>query len=185
LGITVTEAAGKYARIELERRFLVERVPEDIAHEDGWIIIDRYIANTRLRLRRMEPLGGGKTIFKLGQKEAPYPPDFSRTTITNIYLSRDEYSILVTLPAHELRKRRYPLHSSGYRYTIDVFEGHLAGLVLAEIGFMTNDEMDAHKQLPDFALRDVSRDVRFTGGALALTTPEEAAQLLSELSERT
>jgi hypothetical protein len=81
----VGEQAGKYARFELERRFLVPRVPEGITEDSGLSIDDRYIKNTRLRLRRMEPIQGGETIFKLGQKDVPAPPDFFRMTITNIY----------------------------------------------------------------------------------------------------
>jgi hypothetical protein len=184
LGMVVTEPAGKYARIELERRFLLGRLPEGISRDDGWIITDRYLTRTRLRLRRMEPLGGGDTVFKLGQKEAPHPPDFSRAVLTNIYLSPQEYAALVHLPAHELRKRRYPFHWGDHLYVVDAFEGNLTGLVLAEIGFSTIEEMEAYSQLPDFALRDVSRDVRFTGGALAFTSPEEAAQLVLEFRER-
>jgi hypothetical protein len=41
----------------------------------------------------MEPLAGGEAILKLGQKEVPSPPDFSRMTITNIYLSSKEYDV--------------------------------------------------------------------------------------------
>jgi hypothetical protein len=74
----------------LERRFLVPRLPERSAHGRSWRITDRYIKSTHLRLRRMEPIHGGGTVFKLGQKHAPSPPDFSRTTITNVYLSPSE-----------------------------------------------------------------------------------------------
>jgi CYTH domain-containing protein len=174
--------ATKYARVELERRFLVVRVPEGLTREEGWLITDRYIVNTRLRLRRMDPLASGEAVFKLGQKEAPYPSDFSRLTITNMYLSRDEYEVFGVLTANELRKRRYRLDRDGCIYSVDVFEDHLAGLVLAEVGFDTIEEMDAHKQPPDFTLRDVSHDVRFTGAVLAAMTPRDARRLLEGLS---
>ena len=172
------EAAGKYARYELESRFLLDRLPEGIAQEDGWLITDRYLSGTRLRLRRMEPLGGGESIFKLGQKDAPSPPDFSLTTITNIYLSPLEYEVFEVLPAHELRKRRYHLDHGDCVYSIDVFEERLAGLILAELGFANMDTWREHRELPDFAVRDVSRDIRFTGGALAAATEEEVAGLV-------
>ncbi len=68
------ERAGKYARFELERRFVVGRVPEGIAADRGWSITDRYIENSRLRLRRMEPLHGGEPLFKFAQKQSS-PPD--------------------------------------------------------------------------------------------------------------
>ncbi len=158
----MAEAAGKYARWELERRYLLAHIPEEVDRAAGSLIVDRYIDGTRLRLRRVEPLGGGEPIYKLGQKQAPDPADFSRTTITNMYLSADEYRVLGELPGCELRKRRHRLQ----QYSIDVFDGHLSGLVLAEISCDTQAELEAHPA-PSFALREVSREVRFTGAALA------------------
>jgi len=153
--------AGKYARYELERRFLVERLPAGVDEHDVRVILDRYLTGTRLRLRRVEH-PDGNVEHKLGQKEAPSPPDYAVTTITTIYLSRDEYDLFRPLPAHELRKRRYRLGE----YSIDVFDSDLTGLILAEITFETEEEMRAYGT-PEFAIRDVSADVRYTGGALA------------------
>jgi CYTH domain-containing protein len=162
----MADKAGKYARFELERRFLVERLPADTDIDRGWLITDRYISGTRLRLRKMEPLGGGDPVYKLGQKEASSPPDFSRTTITNIYLTRREYEVLSALPADELQKRRHHARYDDRDYTLDVFEGRHEGLILAEVEFETDGEMQAHTP-PPFALRDVSCESRFTGGELA------------------
>ena len=175
----MSEQAGKYARYELENRYLLDRVPEGTRKDDGCLITDRYIIGTRLRLRRMERLDGGETIFKLGQKDVPSPPDYSRMTITNIYLSPREYDVLAALPAHELRKHRYHLDHGNRVYGIDVFDEQLAGLILAETGFVTTDEWREHRRSPDFAVRDVSRDIRFTGGALATTTERQLAGLLA------
>jgi CYTH domain-containing protein len=153
----VAPQAGKYARYELERRWLLERLPDGA--DAGSVIHDRYIEGTRLRLRHLEP---PREQFKLSQKEAPAPPDYALTVITTIYLSREEYNVLARLPARELRKCRHHLG----RYSIDVFEGKLEGLILAETEFTSEEEMRAHP-VPDFAVRDVSDDLRYTGGALA------------------
>jgi hypothetical protein len=72
----MADKAGKYARFEFERRFLVERLPADTDIDSGWLITDRYIRGARLRLRKMEPLSDGDPVYKLGQKEASSPPDF-------------------------------------------------------------------------------------------------------------
>jgi CYTH domain-containing protein len=178
---TVTERAGKYARFELERRFLVARVPERAAEGRGWSISDRYIKNTRLRLRRMEPIHRGETIFKLGQKEVPFPPDFSRTTITNIYLSPNEYAVLSELDAHELHKVRHAVEYRGRTFSVDVFDMDLTGLVLAEVSFDAGEEMDQKIDLPAWTDREVSNDIRFTGGALAGLTTDQAAKLIREI----
>jgi CYTH domain-containing protein len=172
--------AGKYARFELERRFLVDHLPD--RKGEGSRITDRYIKNTRLRLRRMEPLAGGEPVLKLGQKDVASPPDFSRMTITNIYLSSDEYDVFAVLPANELQKTRYSLEDAGREYGIDVFHGHLAGLILAEVGFETTDQMNEQWRLPPWVVREVSDDRRFTGGALAGLTQDEAAALLRQAS---
>ena len=51
-------ATSVVARL-VERRFLVPRLPEGSAADRGWRITDRYITDTHLRLRRMEPIHGG------------------------------------------------------------------------------------------------------------------------------
>jgi CYTH domain-containing protein len=156
----------KYARLELERRFLLHEELPGLDLADGWRIVDRYVDGTRLRLRRMDRLDGSESVYKLAKKELPVDGDFSRVTITNIYLTGDEYRLLERLAAHELAKRRYKLLDDDNLYSVDVFEGDLAGLVLAEISFETEEELDAHVP-PAFAVADVSRDVRYTGAALA------------------
>ena len=156
------DPAGKYARWELERRFLCSRLPETASDERGWDILDRYLDNSHLRLRRMDALDGSETIFKLGKKETPAPPDFSRMTITNIYLSAAEYDLLAALPGLELRKRRYRIDQDGRCWSIDVFGGALEGLILAETDFD-----DAELEPPDWIEREVSDDERYTGGSLA------------------
>ena len=82
------------------------------------------------------------------------------TTIAGLTLGLG-LAMLLALPARELRKRRHHLG----RYSIDVFEGALEGLILAESEFATEEEMRAYPD-PEFAVRDVSTDVRYTGGWL-------------------
>ena len=178
----MSEQAGKYARFELERRFLVGRLPAGIVDGRGWRIHDRYITNTQLRLRRMEPIQGGETIFKLGQKHVPSPPDYSRTTITNIYLSSGEYAVLAELPALELQKDRHHIEHDERIFSVDVFAARLAGLVLAEVDLESPTVLDRPLQLPPWVIREVSEDVRFTGGALASLSVDQAADLIRQMS---
>jgi CYTH domain-containing protein len=115
--------------------------------------------------------------LKLTQKHAPEPPDFSRTLITNMYLSPYEYEVLSVFEGNELRKNRYPFEHEGRLYSVDVFLGPLRGLVLAETDFEDDGEMDAFPG-PAFALRDVTRDELFTGARLVELTAEEVRREL-------
>ena len=175
------DPAGKYARFELERRFLVTDLPARITDGPGWRITDRYIRGTHLRLRRMEPFHEAGTIFKLGQKQTVSPSDFVRTTITNIYLSADEYAVLAALDADEIHKRRYSVAASGCALSVDTFDGHLSGLVIAEVSFDTDAELVEAVELPAWVGREVSDEIRLTGGALATLTATEADELVRQL----
>jgi CYTH domain-containing protein len=129
------------------------------------LIVDRYLDGTRLRLRRVEDLDGtGPAALKLTQKV----PGAPWGELTTIYVSEQEYALLCGLPAAVLVKERQSVPPLGY----DVFRGALGGLVLAEAEF--DDDPSAAAYRPPDGLREVTDDVRFTGGALVRADPQEA-----------
>ena len=164
---------SKYARVERERRFLLRELPEPLTRASEHVQIwDNYITGTRLRLRKIRVPQTRKWKLKLTQKFAPAPPDFSRTIITNTYLSAGEYQVFSIFEANEIRKNRYPFEYEGCKYSIDVFLGGLWGLILAETEFETDEELDGFTP-PPFAVRDVTNEELFTGGSLVNLTAEE------------
>jgi CYTH domain-containing protein len=170
---TIIVAEQKYARVERERRFLLRDMPEPLTRASDHVQIwDNYITNTRLRLRKIRTPQTRKWTLKLTQKYAPAPADFSRTVITNTYLSAAEYQVLSVFEGNEIRKNRYPYEYEGRRYSIDVFLGALWGLVLAETEFETDEELLAFTP-PPFIAREVTNDEIFTGARLVELTFEE------------
>ena len=117
----------KYRRIERERRFLLDQFPSNASVARIRRITDRYIDGTALRLRQQTD-DTGPTTFKLTQKVPSPGSGAQQGFITTMYLSRGEFRTLVQLPAAQLSKTRYSVPPFG----IDVFEGTLQGLVLAE-----------------------------------------------------
>ena len=165
--------ASRYARVERERRYLLAELPPGLKLSDPHTqITDNYVTGTRLRLRKVRDPRANEWTLKLTQKHAPAPPDFSRTLITNIYLSPYEYEVLSVFEGNELRKNRYAYEHGGRAYSVDVFLGPLRGLLLAETDFETDAEMDAFPK-PSFAHLDVTRDELFTGARLVQLTAEE------------
>jgi hypothetical protein len=167
-------ALPKYAILENERRFLV-REPPDLSGAETWRIEDLYVEGGRLRLRAMAPLADGEPVYKLCKKYGSDDPVSG--PIVNIYLSADEHARLADLPGQRLVKLRHKLAP----FAIDVFEGPLAGLVLAEV------EMDSAEAVraaapPAWAAAEVTGEPFFTGAYLAgLTAPELKAQLRRRL----
>jgi CYTH domain-containing protein len=164
----------KYAKVEWERRFLLARFPGEANVARVRQITDYYLENTSLRLREQSE-EKNETVYKLTQKLGEETGIARQDLVTTIYVTREEFSVLTQLPAKMLKKTRFSISPFG----IDVFEGELSGLVLAEAEFSSDTEMSA-LALPSFAVREVTHDHRFTGGSLVRASRYEVQQLLAE-----
>src|SRR6266478_2024903 len=161
---------SKYARVERERRYLLADLPAGLTRADHHLqITDNYITGTRLRIRKVRNPKTNKWIVKFTQKFAAIPEDLSRTIITNTYLNAIEAETLALFEANEIRKNRYPFEFAGRKFSVDMFLGDLFGLVLAEINFETDEELDSFPK-PMFALADVTNNEIFSGGKLSQLT---------------
>ena len=161
---------SKYALVERERRYLLQDLPEGLIRTSAHLqITDNYITGTRLRLRKVRDPQTNKWIVKFTQKWAPNPKDLSRTLITNSYLTAYEYETLSVFEANEIRKNRYEFDYEGRRFSVDMFLGDLLGLVLAEVSFSSDGELD-NFPMPAFAVADVTNNEMFTGGRLCHLT---------------
>lgn len=168
----------KYALFERERCFLLAALPDRPVVRTTRIT-DRYVLGTRLRIRQMVEAAGGSTtvVYKLTQKVPA--ADSGPGLITTFYLSERESTALAALPAQKLRKTRYSMPPFG----VDVFDPPLNGLTLAEVEFASDDALNAFVP-PPFAVAEVTRDVRFTGGRLVTTDRDELLQILASFGIR-
>jgi|SRR5215204_5382258 len=167
---------SKYALIERERRYLLEDLPSGISRADNHLqITDNYITGTRLRIRKVRDPRSNKWTVKLTQKFAPQPADLSRTIITNTYLNAVEAETLSVFNANEIRKNRYYFDYERRKFSVDMFLGDLFGLVLAEVSFDSDEELQRFSQ-PSFALADVTNNETFSGGHLSQSTFAEVRE---------
>lgn len=162
-----TSPSLKYAHLERERRFLLAAVPDHLEAERTSSIRDRYLSQTRLRLRLVERTGM-PPAWKLGQKVRAHESSPALLAHTTVYLNAAEAAALLTLPGAELTKTRGILSHQGHQVAVDVFHGHLDGLVLAEVDLGEGRPMP--ETLPVVPVAEVTDDERFTGGALAVTS---------------
>lgn len=170
---------GKYARIERERRFLLAGPPAPSSVTATRVITDRYLVGTRLRVRRAERPDVGGCELKLTQKVPAGQPGAVQGLITNTYLSPAEYDLLASLPAAVLSKTRFSVPPLG----VDVFEGPLQGLVLAEAEFTGDQEALVFVPPPE-CVAEVTDDARFTGGRLVGATRQQLLAWLAEYGIR-
>jgi CYTH domain-containing protein len=164
----------KYARIERERRFLVAQFPSDVIVVRQRQIIDHYIDDTTLRLRK-QSYDDGLVTFKLTQKIAMRGSGAQQGFITSMHITEGEFHVLAQLPARKLTKTRFSVPPFG----IDVFDGPLEGLILAEAEFDSTETAEA-LTVPSFVAVEVSADDRFTGGQLVRASREDIQSWASE-----
>ena len=167
---------GKYAKPEMERRFLVASMPATSGPPR--LIEDRYLDDTSLRLRRVSV--GAECVFKLTQKVRAVRDDPAEVATTNIYLTVQEYAQFLRLPGAVIEKRRHVCLWQDSTYVVDEFLGRLKGLRLAEIEVLS---VEAPMRLPSWAGREVTHVERFSGGALARAGHNQIEELLNNIGQ--
>lgn len=150
--------APKYSLPEIERRWLVDFAAIDLTNVAFREIDDLYIADSRLRLRKVRDRDD--VTFKLGKKYG------KRTAlsepITNLYLTEPEYRRFAELPGARSRKRRYSFAQG----VVDVYEQPRGDVAVFEVAF--DDERAAQAfSPPPFVTREITNEAAFTGYALA------------------
>ncbi len=151
----------KYAHWVAERRFLVDPgIAPKLNGAAARQIEDLYIDGGRLRLRAITHMATGEREFKLAKKYAPDNPLIG--PMTNLYLTAEEHQVLAHLPGERVSKRRYKLAA----FTVDVFEGALAGLILAECE-ASNRMAAMSVEIPGWCVREVTSVPEYTGWRLA------------------
>jgi CYTH domain-containing protein len=149
----------KYARLEIERRWLVSGdVQQLIAAAPFSNIEDHYLTGTRLRLRAVSS-PEAPAQWKLCKK---YPKTAGQVFefVTNIYLSESEFNVLARLPCSVVRKRRYRLAVG----SLDVYTS--AEPAVFEREFETEDQACSFVP-PSFVGREITGEESLSGAALA------------------
>lgn len=149
--------------IELERTFLVKALPTDLAACPSKEMLDIYLPASSdhpiLRIRK----NGAK--YEMTKKAPVQGTDSSEMLEQTIPLTEEEFTELAQIPGKRVQKRRYVYVYEGNEGEIDVFEGELKGLVLADFEF---SEVDAKNgfSMPEFCLADVTQEKFLAGGML-------------------
>jgi adenylate cyclase len=145
---------------EIERKFLVERLPEGLAIDSEEEIDQGYLAlgEDEIRLRRRGPrhLITAKRGHGLTREEVEVP------------LSRESFEELWPLTeGRRVEKTRRTTTVDGGTLEIDTYKGPLAGLVTAEIEFPDLAAAEAFEP-PSWLSRELTGVERYSNQRLAL-----------------
>ena len=136
--------------VEIERKFLVLKVPENLKKSKGVTILQGYLAveeggnEVRVREKGERYFLTVKNTGKLQRKEA------------EMAISKKEFEKLLPLCGDRtVEKTRYEIPFDKHTIELDVFHGQHQGLVMAEVEF--NDEKESlHFKKPSWFGREVT-----------------------------
>ena len=155
--------------MEIERKFLVQALPDDLDRHPHGPVVQGYLAiqtdGTEVRIRRRED--GPVLTVKSGGALARVEEE--------IELDDGTFERLWPLTeGRRVEKVRYLVPAEkGLIIELDIYDGDLGGLMVAEVEFDSEADAEAFTP-PAWFGRDVTDDARFKNQRLAVDGPPEA-----------
>lgn len=154
--------------MEIERKFLVELIPENYQEYPVHFLEQAYLCRQPVvRVRKEAQDGNAEYILTYKSEGLMVREEY------NMPLNKESYEHLkAKADGRVITKKRYQIPSeNGLIIELDVFEGELAGLLLAEVEFP--DEETAQKwQPPEWFGREVTYEKTFHNSNLSRTEEE-------------
>ena len=151
--------------LEIERKFLVKELPENIETYPKSHIAQAYISTSPvIRVRKKDD------AFILTVKG----PGLMEREEVEFALGKESFFRLLTKSdGCIIEKTRYKIPWLSYTIELDIFEGTFEGFIMAEIEF-PDTESATLSQLPSWFGPEVTMDSRFHNSSLSSLTKEQA-----------
>ena len=150
--------------MEIEKKYLVKNLPEDINKYESVEIEQAYIcSDPTLRIRKKGP----KYIFTYKNRVKGSDEKLCIADEIESEISFDAYMHLFKkADGWPIHKTRYMIPYDGYTIELDVFHDNREGLYLAEVEFMSVEDSRDFVP-PDWFGEDVSGDIRYTNSYMS------------------
>jgi len=162
--------------LEIEKTFLVKKIPSNLSNYKSHQIKQGYISSTPspLRIRQND------NEFELTKKIRIKPNDFSSHEEINIPLTEYEFNKLWPLVEKHLEKNRYylPLENN-LTAELNIYKGDLEGLAMVEVEFTSQKEMELFKS-PVWFGKDITQEDFSANSFLADKTFSEIKKYIEQ-----
>jgi CYTH domain-containing protein len=147
--------------MEIERKFLLSGLPAVVAEAPSTHLRQGYLAIGPHGEVRIRDAGG---VFTLTAKSGTgIEREESETAITHAQFE----ALWANTEGRRIEKRRHLLTEDDVTYEVDVFEGSLRGLLLAEVEFRSLDEARSFEP-PTWFGPEVTYDIGYSNASLAV-----------------
>ena len=145
--------------MEIERKFLIEQAPDNLDSYSYHDLEQAYLCTS--------------PVVRVRQEDDNYYMTYKGSG----YIQREEYNLPLDKESYNhlkakadgniITKRRYLIPYDKNAIELDIFEGELAGLVIAEVEFETVEEANSFNP-PSWFGEDVTGNKNYTNASLAL-----------------
>lgn len=155
--------------MEIERKFLVSTIPENLDSYKCHIIEQGYL-NTSPVVRVRKDNDNYYMTYKGGGMMAREE--------YNLPLNKDAYKHLIKkADGNVISKHRYEIpDGKGFTIELDIFDGLFKGAVLAEVEFASIDEATSYTP-PDWFTKDVTSDKRYHNSCMSRMNKDEISEI--------
>lgn len=147
--------------MEIERKFTISKLPDNLSDFPFHHIEQGYLSTG--------------PVVRIRREDEEYYLTYKGSGM----MVRTEYNLPLTKDSYEhmkpkadgiiITKKRYCIPLDPYTIELDIFEGDLAGLIIAEVEFPTAEEAERFCP-PDWFEKDVTFDKHYHNSYLALNT---------------
>ena len=146
--------------LEIERRFLIKKIPENCSDFTGEYIEQGYIETkegTSIRIRQRE--GVCYLTIKKGSGKIREEAE--------IIITQEQYNMLWPITKNRrIKKTRYEISYNGHIIELDIYNGKLKGLITAEVEFPSEKDCD-HFSPPQWFGKEVTDIKEYSNRSLA------------------
>lgn len=157
---------------EIERKFLIKKLPEGINPESAEAIVQGYLAidvnGTEVRLRQK-----GNKYFQTVKTAGQAIRNEWETEIT-----KEQFEVFwPATDGRRIEKKRFKMPYNDLIIEVDVFGGALSGLMVAEVEF-TSEQLASEFFAPDWFGLEVTEDSRFKNKNLMRLSSDNLQEIL-------
>lgn len=153
--------------MEIEKKYLVRRLPEQLEEYDHSRIEQGYLnQKPAIRIRKIDE---EYWFTYKSKRDAVCADPVCVNHEVELPLTKEAYEHLrEKIDGCMIEKTRYRIRDGRYTIELDVFHGKYEGMLLAEVEFPTEQEARAFVP-PDWFGENVSGDYRYSNVSLALS----------------
>lgn len=152
---------------EIERKFKLKKIPKNIIENIIPLeIVQTYLHAPNEQERRVRSINN--EIFVITVK-SPLPGNELIREENERQITEDDYKLFLTQQKGDtIKKKRYKIPvENGLTYEVDLYEDNLAGLMVVEVEFPT-EEMANSFVPPEWFGEEVTSDKRYKNNSLAM-----------------